>query len=170
MKGRDFLLVAALAVLVSASSAVLAQAADKVWRLGVLSPIDDPMMNTTLSELAARGYVEGRNLIVDRRVGAAEQLPELAQELVSMGPDVIMAVSDWAVEPARKATKSIPIVMSPIGRDPVTAGLVESWARPGGNLTASRSPRRSSRSSGSICCAKLSRRLAASPCCRCTVR
>jgi putative ABC transport system substrate-binding protein len=135
VRRRNFLLVAALAVLVSASSAVLAQAADKVWRLGVLSPIDDPMMNTTLSVLAARGYVEGRNLIVDRRVGAAEQMPELAQELVSTGPDVIMAVSDWAVEPARKATTSIPIVMSPIGRDPVTAGLVESWARPGGNLT-----------------------------------
>ena len=135
MKGRDFLLVAALPVLFSVSSAVLAQAADKVWRLGVLSPIDDPMMNTTLSELAARGYVEGRNLVVDRRVGTAEQMPELAQGLVSTGPDVIMAVSDWAAEPARRATKSIPIVMSPIGRDPVAAGLAESWARPGGNLT-----------------------------------
>ena len=101
MKGRDFLLVAALPVLFSVSSAVLAQAADKVWRLGVLSPIDDPMMNTTLSELAARGYVEGRNLVVDRRIGAAEQMPELARGLVRTGPDVSMAVSDWAVEPAQ---------------------------------------------------------------------
>ena len=62
MKGRDFLLVAALAVLVSASSAVLAQAADKVWRLGVLSPIDDPMMNTTLSYLAFLFSVSIRSL------------------------------------------------------------------------------------------------------------
>ena len=135
MRGRDLLIFPALAVLFSVGVAPCAQAADKIWCLGVLSLIDSPTMSTTLSELAARGYVEGRNLVVDRRVGAAEQLPELAQELVSMGPDVIMAVSDWAVEPAQKATKSIPIVMSPIGRDPATAGLVESWARPGGNLT-----------------------------------
>jgi len=135
MKRRDLLLLPALAVLFSAGSAVLAQAADKVWRLGVLSLVDDPMMSTTLAELAARGFVEGRNLVVDMRVGTAERIPELARELVSTGPDVIMATSDWAVVPAHEATKSIPIVASPMGRDPVAAGVAESWARPGGNVT-----------------------------------
>ena len=135
MRRRDLLALGVLAILLCVGAAALAQAPERVYRLGVLSPIDDPMMSATLSELAARGYVEGRNLVVDRRVGTAEQMPELAQGLVSTGPDVIMAVSDWAAEPARRATKSIPIVMSPIGRDPVAAGLVESWARPGGNLT-----------------------------------
>src|SRR5262249_36294312 len=62
-------------------------------------------------------------------------MPALARELVSAAPDVIMAVSDWAVYPAREATKSIPIVASPMGADPVVVGVAESWARPGGNVT-----------------------------------
>ena len=129
------MLLPALAVLFSAGSAVVTQVADKIWRLGVLSLAGDPMMSTTLSELAARGFVEGRNLVIDMRVGTAERMPELARELVGTGPDVIMAVSDWAVEPAHEATGSIPIVASPMGRDPFAAGLAESWARPGGNVT-----------------------------------
>jgi putative ABC transport system substrate-binding protein len=92
-------------------------------------------MSTTLSELAARGFVEGRNVVVDLRVGTADRMPELARELVGTGPDVIMAVSDWAVIPAHEATKSIPIVASPMGADPVATGVAESWARPGGNVT-----------------------------------
>jgi len=129
------MLLPALAVLFSAGSAVVAQAADKIWRLGVLSLAGDPMMITTLSELAARGFVEGRNLVVDMRVGTEEQMPELARELVGTAPDVIMAVSDWAVIPAHQATKSIPIVASPMGADPIAVGVAESWARPGGNVT-----------------------------------
>ena len=135
MRRRELMLLPALAVLFSAGSAVVAQAADKIWRLGVLSLAGDPMMSTTLSELAARGFVEGRNLVVDMRVGTEEQMPELARELVGTAPDVIMAVSDWAVIPAHQATKSIPIVASPMGADPIAVGVAESWARPGGNLT-----------------------------------
>ena len=62
-------------------------------------------------------------------------MPELARELVSTRPDIIMAVSDWAVDAAREATRSIPIVAAPMGRDPVAAGVAESWSRPGGNVT-----------------------------------
>jgi putative ABC transport system substrate-binding protein len=102
----------------------------------VLSLVNNPAMhNAALSQLAERGFVEGRNLVVDIRVGTAEQMPALARELVAAGPDVIMAVSDWAVYPARGATKSIPIVASPMGADPVVVGVAESWARPGGNVT-----------------------------------
>ena len=135
MKRRNLLALSVLALLFATSSAVLAQAVEKVWRLGVLSPIVDPHLGTTLSELAARGFVEGRNLVVDVRIGTAEQMPELARELISTRPDVIMAVSDWAVEPAHEATRSIPIVASPMGRDPVAADVAESWARPGRNVT-----------------------------------
>ena len=136
MRRRDLLLFAALGLLSCAVSATLLHAADKVWRLGVLSLVNNPAMhNAALSQLAERGFVEGRNLVVDVRVGTAEQMPALARELVAAGPDVIMAVSDWAVHPARKATKSIPIVASPMGADPVAVGVAESWARPGGNVT-----------------------------------
>ena len=136
MRRRDLLLLPALGLLFFAASATLPHAADKVWRLGVLSLVSNPATRSAaLSQLAERGFVEGRNLVVDVRVGTAEQMPALARELVAGGPDVIMAVSDWAVYPARKATKSIPIVASPMGADPVAVGVADSWARPGGNVT-----------------------------------
>jgi len=136
MRRRDLLLLPALGLLFFAASATLPHAADKVWRLGVLSLVSNPATRSAaLSQLAELGFVEGRNLVVDVRVGSAEQMPTLARELVGTGPDVIMAESDWAVYPARKATESIPIVASPMGADPVAVGLAESWARPGGNVT-----------------------------------
>jgi len=136
MPRRDLLLLSALAILFSVIAAAFAQTADKVWRLGVLSLIDTPVMHSnTLAELAERGFVEGRNLVVEMRIGTAQQMPALARELVSARPDVIMAMSDWTVYSAREATKSIPIVASPMGADPVAAGVAASWARPGGNVT-----------------------------------
>jgi putative tryptophan/tyrosine transport system substrate-binding protein len=62
-------------------------------------------------------------------------MPELAQALVGDKPDVIIANSDWAVHAARAATSTIPIVAAPMGADPVRAGVAESWAHPGGNVT-----------------------------------
>ena len=91
MNRRAFPLVLAFTALLPGTLVARAQAADNIWRLGVLSPIDDPLMSTTLSQLAARGFVEGRNLVVDIRVGTAERMPELAGALVSTRPDVIMA-------------------------------------------------------------------------------
>jgi putative ABC transport system substrate-binding protein len=113
-----------------------AQTSSRVWRLGVLSPAHFPLIHgIVLPELARQGLVEGRNLIVDTRVGTAEQLPELARSIVAAKPDAIIAISDWAVQPAREATSTVPIVMSPIGQDPVSTGIVANWARPGGNIT-----------------------------------
>jgi putative ABC transport system substrate-binding protein len=88
-----------------------------------------------LPYLATRGFVEGRNLVVDIRVGTEDQMSALAQALVGDKPDVIIASSDWAVHAARAATSTIPIVAAPIGTDPVRAGVAESWAHPGGNVT-----------------------------------
>jgi putative ABC transport system substrate-binding protein len=62
-------------------------------------------------------------------------MPELAQALVGDRPDVIIATSDWALHPARAATSIIPIIAAPMGADPVLAGVAESWAHPGGNIT-----------------------------------
>ena len=113
-----------------------AGAADRIWRMGVLTLADENAVRAViLPYLAARGFVEGRNLLVDVRVGAEGQMPELARALVSDKADVIIASSDWALHAARAATTTIPIVASPIGTDPVHAGVAESWAHPGGNVT-----------------------------------
>src|SRR5215467_4696325 len=113
-----------------------AGAAERVWRLGVLSLADgNAMRSVMLPYLATQGFVEGRNLDVDVRVGTEHQMPTLAQELVNGKADVIIATSDWAVHAARAATSTIPIVAAPIGSDPVRAGVAESWAHPGGNVT-----------------------------------
>ena len=129
-----------LAVLICAVLAVLsprcAPAAERVWRLGVLSlPDRGSIQSTTLPYLASRGFVEGRNLVVDVRVGAEDQISTLAKALVEDKPDVIIASSDWAIHAARAATSTIPIVAAPIGVDPVRAGVAESWAHPGSNVT-----------------------------------
>jgi putative ABC transport system substrate-binding protein len=82
------------------------------------------------------GYVEGQNLIVERRYaeGKLDRFPGLARELVRLRVDVIVAITPGAIRAAKDATKTIPIVL--YGNfDPVAAGFVESLARPGGNIT-----------------------------------
>jgi putative ABC transport system substrate-binding protein len=85
--------------------------------------------------LAALGYVDGKNVVIDYRwaEGRFERLPALAHELVASKPDVIVTAAPPAVRPARQATTTIPIVMTI--HDPVGQGLVASLARPGGNIT-----------------------------------
>ena len=131
------------AVLICAVLAVLsstcAEAAERVFRLGLLTlpgtAGSNALRSIILPYLATRGFVEGRNLIVDFRSGTEEQMPAVAQALVGDKPDVIIATSDWALHAARAATTTIPIVASPMGADPVDAGVAESWAHPGGNVT-----------------------------------
>ena len=129
---RAVLICAVLAAL----SPTYAEAAERIWRMGVHTPVEDNAVRSViLPYLATRGFVEGRNLVVDFRIGAEEQMPELAQALVGDKPDAIIAISDWALHPARAATSIIPIVAAPMGADPVLAGVAESWAHPGGNVT-----------------------------------
>src|SRR6202049_2178332 len=81
------------------------------------------------------GYVEGNNIVIEFRwADRVEQLPELAAELVRMNVNVIFAPSSTMVEPARRATKTIPIVFSNHA-DPIGSGHVASLPRPGGNIT-----------------------------------
>jgi putative ABC transport system substrate-binding protein len=85
--------------------------------------------------LAELGYVEGENLAIEWRFTAqAERLPDLAAELVRLGPDVLVAATSPAVSVAQHLTQEIPIVM-PTSGDPVRQGFVTSLARPGGNIT-----------------------------------
>jgi ABC-type uncharacterized transport system substrate-binding protein len=117
-----------------------AQQASKVWRIGVLhtsSPKDEPEFLAALEQgLAELGYFGGRNvLFVNRNAGSQlNRLPELATELVRSGVDVIVTSINPATLAAKKATTTIPIVMT-VGVDPVPAGLVASLAKPGANVT-----------------------------------
>ena len=118
------------------------QMAGKVYRLAILSPGTGPdpsapsIPNLLLAVLREQGYVEGRNLMVERRFtdDKPDRLPRLTRELVQVRPDIIVALSGQAVQAARDATKTIPIVMV-IAADPVAWGLVASLSRPGGNVT-----------------------------------
>jgi putative ABC transport system substrate-binding protein len=86
-----------------------------------------------MSEL---GYVEGKNFVIEARFadGKAERLPLLASELVRAGVEVIVAGGNAAINAARQATKSVPIVIAQ-SPDPVAQGWATSLARPGGNIT-----------------------------------
>jgi putative tryptophan/tyrosine transport system substrate-binding protein len=85
-----------------------------------------------MPELAKLGFVEGRNLVVEWRVGNAAAHPDLTRELLAARPDAIVALGP-AVIGAHAATRSVPIVG--FGTDPVEIGLAASFARPGGNVT-----------------------------------
>ena len=119
-----------------------AQQPKKVPRIGYLSAFE-PVFESTRSEairLALRelGYIEGQNIAIEYRYeeGKRDRLPELAAELARLKVDIILvAGGDPVIRAAKDATKTIPIVMMGGGIDPVKAGLVESLARPGGNVT-----------------------------------
>ena len=88
--------------------------------------------------LRERGYIEGQNIATEYRYaeGKLDRFPELAAELVRLKVDIIVvAGGDRTIRAAKNATKTIPIVMAGQGTDPVEAGLIESLARPGGNVT-----------------------------------
>jgi putative ABC transport system substrate-binding protein len=118
-----------------------AQQAKKVPRIGYLSAAD-PTRESARSEairLALRelGYIEGQNIAIEYRYaeGKRDRQAELAAELVRLKVDIILVTgAEVLVQAAKNATKTIPIVMMR-GADPVEAGLVESLARPGGNVT-----------------------------------
>ena len=119
-----------------------AQQPKKVPRIGYLSAFK-PAIESSRSEairLALRelGHIEGQNIAIEYRhaEGKNDRLPELAAELVGLKVDIILTSGGaGATQAAKNATKTIPIVMIGAGSDPVAAGLVESLARPGGNVT-----------------------------------
>jgi ABC-type uncharacterized transport system substrate-binding protein len=119
-----------------------AQQPKRVPRIGYLSA-RDAASESTRSEairLALRdlGYIEGQNIAIEYRYadGKVDRFPEVASELVRLKVDIIVAAGgDRWIRAAKNATKTIPIVMIGVGADPVEEGLVESLARPGGNVT-----------------------------------
>jgi ABC-type uncharacterized transport system substrate-binding protein len=119
-----------------------AQQPTKIPRIGYLSNTD-PATDSARAEgirlaLRERGYIEEQNIAIEYRYaeGKIDRAPELAAELVRLKVDIIVVASgDQWIRAAKNATRTIPIVMTGQGTDPVRAGLVESLARPGGNVT-----------------------------------
>jgi putative ABC transport system substrate-binding protein len=127
--------------LLAAPLAAEAQQEGRVWRIGILSwtraPHGDPLREAFSNGLRELGYVEGKNLVIERRDASPDpgRYPALAAELVAAGVDVIVVTGgNPAILAAKSATTTIPIVMMWV-IDPVETGIVTSLARPGGNVT-----------------------------------
>src|SRR5215831_21202275 len=116
------------------------QPAGKVPRIGYLSTSsgagDARSVEALVQGLRQLGYAEGKNINIEYRYaeGNSERLPELAKELVGLKVDIIVAPSTPAVQAAKQATTTVPIIFPGVA-DPVASGFVASLARPGGNIT-----------------------------------
>jgi putative ABC transport system substrate-binding protein len=120
----------------------LAQQPKKVPRIGYLSAqgpaSDSPRSEPIRAALRELGYIEGQNIVIEFRYaeGKFDRAAKLAAELVGLKVDIILVTGGGRlIQPTMNATKTIPIVMTGLGADPVEAGLIESLARPGGNVT-----------------------------------
>lgn len=137
MKRREFItLVGSAAILPLAAWAQQPSKLAKIGFLG-LNPASSFMtrIEALWKGLHQLGYVEGKNLLIEYQwADAVDQLPECAAQLVRMKVDLIFAPVSTFVEPARQATKTIPIVFASHA-DPIGVGHVQSLAHPGGNAT-----------------------------------
>jgi putative tryptophan/tyrosine transport system substrate-binding protein len=128
------------ALLLALCSSATAQQPPKVQRIGYLtansSSVELPRVDAFRQGLRALGHIEGQNIVIEYRFtdGKFERLPDLAAELVRLKVDVLVANTTNAALAAKNATRTIPIFFIGVS-DPVAAGLVDSFARPGGNIT-----------------------------------
>ena len=123
------------------SCAAEAQQIKSLPRVGFISSTGNPAIGSPLFDafrqgLRDLGYVDGKNITIESRFaeGRLDRMPALVTELVQQKVDVLVAPNNVVIRAAREATKIIPIVMIS-SVDPVTAGYIESFARPGGNIT-----------------------------------
>ena len=135
MRRREFIGFASGALALAAPWRAAGQAASRTYRIGFLSPGQLAPVNPVFDELRRHGFVEGRNLTIDRRDRNAgyQQLAAAALELVRTSPDAIVTAGPEATRAAQAATTSVPIVA--ITDDMVGEGLARSLAEPGGNTT-----------------------------------
>ena len=115
-------------------SAVEAQQPKKVPRVGLIAPT--PRLLAFQKGLRDLGYTEGKNIVIEHRhtQGRLDRIPSLVAELVQLNVDALVVEPQPAIHAAKKATKTIPVIMVS-SVDPVVAGHVDSLARPGGNVT-----------------------------------
>jgi putative ABC transport system substrate-binding protein len=140
MMDRRHFLLTSLAGAAAVPLAARAQPTGKVSRIGFIvtgTPNETGHLIQALNKgLRELGYVEGRNVVFERRFGEGrqEKLPALAAELVQLKVDVIVTGSNPVIAAVKQATATIPVVMA-VSRDPVGANFIASLARPGGNIT-----------------------------------
>ena len=131
------IILALLTIVLAAPHGFAEAQAKKTPRIGFLSasPSVDPAFLNALREL---GYIQKKTIVIEQRSaeGKLEKLPELAADLVRLEVDVIVTQGTPAAQAAKKATRTIPIVMG-TASDAIGAGLIASLARPGGNITGS---------------------------------
>ena len=138
MKDKILLLVVASFILASFRLAEAQQTTKTIPRIGFISSStgDSSMFDAFQQRLRDLGYVEGQNILIEHRYaeGRLDRLPTFVHEFVQQKVDVIVAANNVVIRTAKEATKTIPIVML-TSLDPVAAGYVQSFARPGGNIT-----------------------------------
>jgi putative ABC transport system substrate-binding protein len=135
MRRREF-----VSLLVSAAASwpltAHAQQPGKMWRIGLITHSYGKFLDGLFEGLREFGYVEGQNIIVERRYaeGKAERFQEFAEEMVRLKADIIIVITTPAALAAKNATTTIPIVF-PTAIDPVGTGVITSLRHPGGNVT-----------------------------------
>ena len=142
MRRRDFILALGGAAAAAWPLAARAQQGERMRRIGVLMNVaaDDAegraRIAAFLQVLQQLGWTDGGNVRIDYRwtAGDADRFQRYAEELLALAPDVLLASATPSVQALQRATRTVPIVFAQVG-DPVGAGLVESLARPGGNIT-----------------------------------
>jgi len=114
-----------------------AQQARQVRRIGFLQAVQNENTTAFVQALHDLGYVDGQNVLIETRIYGAmlDQLPTLANELVTLQCDVILAAAPYAIRAAMSATSTIPIIGIDLESDPVQSGWARSLSHPGGNLT-----------------------------------
>ena len=139
MNRRDFLIGSAVGAVI-ANMPVAARAKDGVPVVAFLithPPVDAPIVGMFRRGLLKYGYVDGQNVRLEVRtaLGQIDQVPAIARELVDIPADVIVIVNEIALNAVRQATNTIPIVMVGFIDDPVEEGWIDSYRRPGTNVT-----------------------------------
>ena len=136
MKRRDFMYLASAAVAALPLRARAAEAPGRVWRMGFLAHGYETFYDALFEGLVPLGYVEGKNLVVERRYaeGRPERFKEFAAEMLRLKADIIVVSTTPAALAIKNTTTEIPVVF-PNAISPVESGVVASLAKPGGNIT-----------------------------------
>ena len=138
MKDKILLLVVASFIVASFCLAEAQQTTKTIPRIGFISSStgDSSMFDAFQQRLRDLGFVEGQSIVIEHRYaeGRLDRMPTFVHEFVQQKVDVIVAANNVVIRTAKEATKTIPIVML-TSLDPVAAGYVQSFARPGGNIT-----------------------------------
>ena len=137
MRRREFVKLLSCGPVAIPLAAYAQQSVTPAHRIGVLAQDLQPgLLETFRDELRKLGYVEGAGVSIELRnaEGRNDRLPSLAEELLRLKVEVIVAVNTPAAQAAKKASHTVPVIMMRVA-DPVKSGLVASLARPGGNVT-----------------------------------